>query len=449
MKKITLAAAMMLASAMSMSAYDADNLYVVGSGCAAGWSPNDALEMTKVENNIFTWTGELSASGEFKFLVAREWHPSITCNFETEDQGNETVTSGGLYDLYVRPNDQTGKDNKFQVSVSGIYTINVDLNEMKMAASLDEEIEEPLNLYIVGDATSGGWDLNNAMNQKFTQQDNGTYSWDGELKNGNFRFVLGHDWWPSYSVDCPTDELADLDVTVGEYSIKLWEQEPNPNVSFKISEAGLYTIVLDIDNLKMSIIERAPELYIIGNALNGGSDLWDLGWAQACTPTGNDNEFAWNGYLYKLGYANDNPDQPRTAQFRFICQANDWNPGYVAAFVDDEISIDETYEILDSKGNADMKFTVKENGWYKLIINTAALTVQVLQGDENSGIDSITATKADIRINGRVLTISDATADIYDTMGRIVAHAATEVTLPTAGIYVAVVNGTAYKVSVK
>ncbi len=454
MKNFTLAAVTMLASAMTMSAYNADNLYVVGSGCAAGWSPNDALEMTKVETNIFTWTGELKADGEFKFIVARDWHPSITCDFNTENQGNEKVSSGGVYNLFVRPDGETGHDNKFQVAVTGIYTLNVDLNDMIMAVILDEEIEEPFNLYMVGNATAGGWDLDNAMKQPFTLLENGLYTWAGELtvnpddpSSGRFRIISQHDWWNnSYTTTEPEDQI----VSVGEYDILYCESgAPEGEPAFRIQQSGLYTIDIDIDNNKMLITERAPELYIIGNALNGGSDLWDLGWAQACSPTSNENEFIWEGYLYKLGYANDNPDQPRTAQFRFIRQANDWNPGFVAAYVDDEISIGETYEILDSKDNADMKFTVKEDGWYKLIINTNTLTMTVLKGDENNGVESAIAAKAALKLNGRVLTVAEGTADVYDTMGRTIALGASEIALPASGIYVAVVNGVAYKLAAK
>ena len=458
MKKFVLPLAM-LASAITMSAYDADNLYVVGSGCAAGWSPGDALEMTKVEANVFTWTGELSAKGEFKFLVDHEWYPCVTCNFETENQQNQTVVSGEEYNLYVRPTDNTGQDNKFVVAVTGEYTVTVDLNDMLMVATLEQAVEEPLELYIVGDATAGGWDLGNAMKQPLTRLEDGTYTWGGELKEGNFRFVLGHEWWPSYSVPAGAGEvteenpdgLGDLDVTVGEYTLFFWENEPNPNVSFKVTQPGLYTINLDIENLKMIITERAPELYIIGNALNGGSDLWDLGWAQPFTPTGNANEFVWNGYLYKLGHANDDPDQPRTAEFRFISQSNDWNPGYVAEYPQDEISVGGTYNFLPAEGQQDMKYTVKEDGWYKLIANTSTLTLEVLEGtpEEEEGLVGAVETEgAAITVSGNVLNVAGGVADIYDIHGRVIAIGVSNVTLPS-GIYIAVANGNACKLIVR
>ena len=58
MKKITFLIACLLA-VFGMSAINHyDNLYVVGDACAAGWSPDDALEMTKVGDGQFTWKEE-------------------------------------------------------------------------------------------------------------------------------------------------------------------------------------------------------------------------------------------------------------------------------------------------------------------------------------------------------------------------------------------------------
>lgn len=457
MKKALLPLAM-LATALTMSAYNSDKLYVTGSATTAGWNP-EGIEMTKVENNVFTWTGELSASGEFKFTTGEGWENTITCDFNTETEQNVIVQSGKEYDLYVRPTGDDGKDNKFQVSVTGEYTLTVDLNDMIMAVTLEEEIVEPLRLYIVGDATAGGWSQDNAMNQPLTQLEDGTYAWGGELKEGNFRFLVGHDWWPSYSVPAGAGEvteenpegLGDLDVTVGEYDIFFWENEPNPNVSFKVTNPGLYNINLDIENLKMYITERAEELYIIGNALNGGPDLWELGWAQPFTPTGNPHEFVWNGYLYKLGYYNDDPSRTATAEFRFISQSNEWNPGFVAAYVQDQIQIGGTYEFLPSEGNADMKYTVKEDGWYKLIANTETLTLEVLQGspeDQEGGVVAVGEDGAVVSLNGNVLSVEGGVADIYDIHGRVIAKGVSSATLP-AGICVAVVNGAAHKLIVR
>lgn len=446
MKKFIFSAIAVLASAMSMSAISTDNLYVVGSGCEAGWSPNKALEMTKVSDNVFTWTGQLNADGEFKFIVAREWHPSITCDFNTAEQGNTTVTNGETYDLFVRQNDSEGKDNKFQVATTGIYTLNVDLNSMKMAASLDEGGQVKLSLYMVGNATEGGWDLDNAMKQKFAELENGHYSWSGDLTvnpedegSGCFRIISQKDWWKnSYTT---TDEEANQNVGVGEYDLRFCEDRPSKEVGFRIAESGSYIIDVDTENLKMTITAKPEALYIMGNALNGGASLWDLSWAQLCASTGNAHEFEWEGFLYAVS------EEDTPTQFKFLCQDNDWNPGYVATQENLPIAIGQTFEIASSKGNnADWKFTVPEDGYYKLVINTEKLTMAV---SSSSSVESVAAENVSINVNGLELTVAGAAANVFDITGRVIAAGVSETVLPAAGIYVVVVDGHAYKVAAK
>ena len=60
----------MSASAFSVTAYKplTSTLYLIGSATPGGWSADDATEMTRKDNGIFTWTGRLVA-GEFKFIT--------------------------------------------------------------------------------------------------------------------------------------------------------------------------------------------------------------------------------------------------------------------------------------------------------------------------------------------------------------------------------------------
>lgn len=445
MKKFTLSLVAAVASVMSLSAVNADNLYVVGNACAAGWSPDDALEMTKVSDNVFTWTGELNAAGEFKFIMARDWHPSITCDFNTESQQNVTISGGNSYDLFERPGENDGQDNKFQVAVTGVYTLNIDLNDMKMAVNLDEEIEEPLKIYAVGNATPGGWDLDNAMKQQFRQEENGHYVWSGELTlenpdddaSGRFRFITSHEWWPSYTT---ANEEGDTEAGVGVYDLRFCETSPDPEAAFRINATGTYVIDLDIENLQMTITEKAEELYIMGNALTGAAGVWDLQWAQACTPTANAHEFEWNGFLF------NEDEEGLPTQFKFICQDYDWNPGYVSTDENEQIAIGKTYTIGSTKTDPDWKFTVPAEGYYKLTINTEKLTMAVAEG---AGVDVVEAENATLTVNGLQLAVAGGVADVYDAMGRTIATDAAAVTLPAAGIYVVVVDGKALKIAAK
>lgn len=444
MKKFTLSVMSAVLGMLSLSAVNADNLYVVGSATAAGWSPGDALEMTKVSDNVFTWTGDLK-TGEFKFLLANEWHPSITCDFNTEEQKNQVVENGQTYDLFERPGENDGKDNKFQIDITGTYTLNVDLNSMKMAVSLDNEIEVPMELYIIGDATLVGWstDLTKLANEKqqLRREENGHYTWSGELKQGRFRFINTASWWPSYTT---ANEEGDTEAGVGTFDLRFWDstQGPDPEAAFSLSEenAGSYTIDIDVENLQMTITKEAESLFMMGNALTGAEGVWSLDWAQAFTPTATEHEFEWQGFLY----SEDEAGLP--TQFKFIKRADDW-AGYVATQENQEIEVGKSYDIAPSKDNPDWKFTVPSEGYYKLTVNTEALSVKVSQGQD--GLTAVEAEGAVVKINGLTLTVEGAAAYVFDTMGRTVAANATAVNLPAAGIYVVVINGKAVKVAAK
>jgi len=127
-----------------------DKLYIVGDATEAGWNPGAALEMTSVETGVFTWTGLLSDNSKdqarFKFIVAREWHPSISCRFNVN--GHLMLTSCVESDLYERPISNEGYDNAFQVSSNGTYSIHVDLNTMKLICTkISNDYKPDLNQF--------------------------------------------------------------------------------------------------------------------------------------------------------------------------------------------------------------------------------------------------------------------------------------------------------------
>lgn len=444
MKKLFLTAAVALAGTLGAWAYDAANLYVVGSGCEAGWSPDRALEMTKVTDNVFTWTGDLKATGEFKFIVARDWHPSITCQFETEQQANTTVSGGSVYDLYVRPNDSAGKDNKFQVAKNGNYTLSVDLNDMKMAATLNENVEVPYDIFIIGSGSPSGWNLDAAMNHKFVRGEDGIYTWSGQLTvnpddagSGSFRFITEHDWWRNSFTTAVED--ANQTVGTGEYSLRFCPERPANEVSFRIAATGSYTIALDIKNLKMTVSEKPEYLFIMGNSLNGGPGLWDLGWAQECQRTDTPHVFTWSGRLYAKA-EDGNP-----SQFKFLCQGNDWNPGFVSAEENKPLVKGQPLGIAPTKDNPDWKFTVPQDGKYTLSINTEALTLDVVDCD----LTSVGNLAVGISFDGHRVSVAEGTLSVYSACGRTVAAGVASTVLDIPGIYVVVAGGRASKIAVK
>ena len=180
MKKITFLIACLLA-VFGMSAINHyDNLYVVGDACAAGWSPKDALEMTKVGDGQFTWTGELldkTGDRRFKFLVGRGWDPCLAPNPDVPD--HEIVTPGVPAKLYDK-GEHGGYDTSFQVEKTGVYTITIDLDAETM--TLTESSLDILDVEKFGQAYLAG----SAFPERvaMTKEANGVYTWKGKLEVG-------------------------------------------------------------------------------------------------------------------------------------------------------------------------------------------------------------------------------------------------------------------------
>lgn len=90
-------------------------LYVLGDACDAGWSLDNMTAFTKVSDGHFEWTGNLKASGEFRFPLQRDWWPCLVMG---ENEG--TLVLG------------KGDDDKHQIPIAedGTYKITVDCSNM-------------------------------------------------------------------------------------------------------------------------------------------------------------------------------------------------------------------------------------------------------------------------------------------------------------------------------
>jgi hypothetical protein len=121
---------------INIAAPDLSQLYLVGSATSAGWDNANPIEMTSQENGIFTWSGDLTANGEFKFMNERGiWSKTIN-----PDAGNTTFSVGTEYSLNYRPMEASPNDYKFMVPSAGRYTITANLNTMKITIQNSTDI---------------------------------------------------------------------------------------------------------------------------------------------------------------------------------------------------------------------------------------------------------------------------------------------------------------------
>lgn len=288
-------------------------LYLIGDATPGGWSLDNLSEMEMTGKGQFTWTGTLSTAGEgFKFVTTRNFWPGyVKATEDPDDYSLEYFASD--------PGSTSGEDLKFKVSEVGEYTVNADLINMTVSYSKTGEAEFN-TLYIIGDATPGGWDNNKATEME--PAGDGTYSWTGELNAGSFRFIVtpgtfNPGYWKA------NDNPDDMSIVYSETGLSGADDR-----SFSISEAGNYTITADTEALVISIRnnggspEPQPEafeaIWLIGDA-SPASNGWSLDDAETNDAVkmkpSSDNPylFSWTGSL-------------KNGELKFSCDLQrDWN----------------------------------------------------------------------------------------------------------------------------
>lgn len=174
-----------LSLGFSMAA-SAGAIYVVGDAPECGWSDWDAIAIasTEANENIFEGTVYLKADKDFKFLTVPRW--------DNDEYG--AVENTALVDGKVKlaGGRQDNGYSKIQVSETANYLITVNLDEMEASIVKSDYQETPINvayLGLVGSATSGEWNIDNAT--PLVQNNDKPYLFSGDLalNEGTFKIT--------------------------------------------------------------------------------------------------------------------------------------------------------------------------------------------------------------------------------------------------------------------
>lgn len=570
MKKFYITLIVAIMTCLGMYAQDAENIFITGDATDFGWSFSnpEASRVVSQGNDIYKWSGNLKSGGRFRFLTTQKWYPTYT----TAASSHQNV-SEGTYDITYDVTGRSGEPS-FRVSISGEYTITLDLNAMTMQMTLDKKSDEPMHIYIVGVGCPAGWSTGEAI--ELDRLENGHYTWTGDLskrEDGRFRFITSRNWYPTYTTAEPGHQY----VREGQYALAYYETGVNGDPSFKVELPGNYTIDLDIDNMimtiklntayeekfmylvgtattgedladgeemprvdmhltgdnmfewtgdlypetesgaragfrfsalvdkvttdytcrtdmagdeevfenetydlfeitegandnwfypsvpgrytivvdtrlqTMSVSRQKSELYLVGGAVTGANAPWGFNEKYLSKMTEvSPLVFEWSGYLYA------NSADGKVAKFKFLTTSNAWT-GFVNGAEDDTtIEMDGTYPLLDSTkpGSGDKQFMVPADGMYHLTVDTRALTLKVTDG--TSGVITPAAENGiNMSLSGRTLSIMSGepvSVAVYDIAGRLVASAAVadgSVEIPAAGIYIVKTDNLITKISVK
>lgn len=155
-----------------------ETLYIIGSASPEGWSADNAIELIKTGEGTFMYKGILRP-GEFKFIT------DLGSFLPSYNLGSDENT------LFYRTTEEA-PDDLMAVDKNSEYSIEVNLLDETFNI-VEGEIAPPFSeLWLVGDATESGWDVDNPA-ATFIQNDEDPFifEYEGELNPGEMKIFAG------------------------------------------------------------------------------------------------------------------------------------------------------------------------------------------------------------------------------------------------------------------
>ena len=275
-----------------------NQLYIFGDATPNGWDIANAiaLNVSNSQRGVFTYEGSLT-KGNFKFAVSQD---NCFCqDFYTKDPDDDSAiiyNEGG-----------SGDDIQWTVTEEGNYRLRVDLLNKTISIEPVEDAPFP-KLWIAGDATESGWNVENPAEFTQSEEDPFIFTYKGNFKPGEFKVFAGPlgdfcgEWYRPFE-NGQTLINGEINQSAGCDQDNKW----------LITEetAGRYRVTLNTaDN---TIRFEQIKIYIVGDGSPSG---WDI---ETPMELSYDNgDFVFNG---ELGM--NNP----TGEFKFSNQKGDWCGG--------------------------------------------------------------------------------------------------------------------------
>lgn len=262
----------MLLAASTLTVQAAERLLIVGDGVWGGWSIDNSIVMMNdaAQPDVFTATVSLKANSDFKFLTETEWGK---LEYRAGDAG--VTLSDGVSAALVSSDDNSN-DNKFQVGETANYSIVCDLAAKTVtvtkAAYQDDELKHTA-LWLVGSATTGGWDLGNATMILPSDDNPMVFRGTVDLLEGEMKIAVNK--YTGYGQTFyQRDAADDTKMTFGGDDNK-----------WNISKAGQYDVEADVKNLTISIVEHvANGITNMATTANATADYFTLSGVRLSAP---------------------------------------------------------------------------------------------------------------------------------------------------------------------
>lgn len=225
----------------------AANLWIIGDGTPYGWSLDAATALLSTTENesLYTGTIYLKADADFKLMTTTDWG-----GLEYGAAPDATLTDGKIA-LAKGQNDEGYGKIKVPENANYYITVNTETLEATIVKSEYQESQMGLcSLFLVGDATAGGWSIDNGtplFQEKATPY---VYSADIALSAGSFKIatvIKGAGTWDSKYFYFRDPENA------GKIILNNSE-----DTQWSITEAATYTVTVNTIQETISI-EKAGE----------------------------------------------------------------------------------------------------------------------------------------------------------------------------------------------
>jgi len=321
-------------------------LYMVGDATPNGWDNFIAtsLQADPDDPTTFIYEGSLKA-GELKFITQLgEWLPSYQ---KGEDEQHIVLRT-----------DDSQPDKKFSIAESGVYKITLNLLDLNI--SFEKLDQSPYDeLWIVGDATPNGWNIDNPNQIVQDPTDSFIFTYNEFLNAGEFKFPTSTgDWGTDFYM--PLTNYPDL----SETTVQL-VSGGNPDYKWKITDAGPYKIKLNLRDPSISIKAFVPYamIWMVGDATPAG---WDIDNPVEMVPDASDpNVFTYTGAL-------------SAGEFKFPTSTGDWGTDFFMP-AENHPELTDTRMKFIPGGSPDNKWEITSAGNYTITINQFYETISIVK----------------------------------------------------------------------
>jgi len=187
-------------------------LYLQGDAVPSNWGTpvTDTQKMVQIDDHRFGLIVALTGGKNFAVITAAStWSDPAYVTMET----NVTPQSSGTFEPRGSSTNWGGTPIK-SPTVSGVYQVILDFTTGTYSITPAVLMPSPTELYIIGDATTNGWNAPGTA-QKFTKVDTNTFTLTTALKTGKYAFLNANATWstPAYLGKTNAEPLLEGNLT--------------------------------------------------------------------------------------------------------------------------------------------------------------------------------------------------------------------------------------------